>query len=370
MGVVTIKRALIFVLSVTFLYVLFWPVPMEPVRWQAPIDVGLIDPFALNDRLRIARPVILGEHNGPEDIAGGPDGMIYTGTSDGKIIRFDQNGRDVSVFAVVGGRPLGIEFDFDGNLIVANAYIGLQRVDKNGNVTTLVDEFNGERIGYANDLAVARDGTIFFSDASSKFGAFRSGGTYEASLLDLMEHGGHGRVFRHDPHSEKTSVLVNGLNFANGVAISEDQRYLLINETGSYRILRYWLEGPAAGTLEVILDNLPGFPDNINNGLSEKFWVGLVSPRNELLDNMSDKPWLRKVVSRMPEILRPGAVPSSHVIAINGDGDVLMNLQDPEATFSTLTGVYESRTMLWLSSLVGNEVGVISKNDLVESFSN
>jgi len=349
----TTGGGLIFLLAALLAYLFTWPVPLEPVAWHAPVDAGLVDPFEANDRLARATLIELGTGLGPEDIAQGRDGLMYTATNNGKILRFRQNGAPVEVFADVGGRPLGIEFDASGNLLVANAYAGLQSIQPDGSVASLVDEFDGINIGYANDVAVANDGTIFFSDASSKFSAQQYGGTYAASLLDILEHGGNGRVFRFDPASGNISVLIDDLNFANGVAISEDQRFLLINETGSYRVLRYWLSGTAAGTHEVLLDNLPGFPDNLNNGLNGKFWLGLVAPRNALIDKLAGKPYLRKLVQRLPAIMRPEAVPSSHVIAISADGEVLMNLQDTSARLPALTGVYETADALWLSSLGG-----------------
>ena len=171
-------------------------------------------------------------------------------------------------------------------------------------------------------------------------------------------------MFRYDPRTSETTLVLDGLNFANGVAVSDDQSFLLINETGTYRVLKYWLSGPDAGNTEVVIDNLPGFPDNVNNGLAGKFWIGLVAPRNSLLDNMSGKPWMRRLVQRLPAAIRPKAVPSSHVIAINGDGEVLMNLQDTSAQIPALTGVYESRDALWLSSLFGTNAGRLAKQDL------
>lgn len=346
------------------LYLLFWPVPIEPVAWQAPQNRGLVDPFEANDRLRHARLIDLGGHSGPEDLAGGPDGRIYTGTVDGSIVRFNADGSGLETFAKTGGRPLGLEFDAQGNLFVANAYLGVQRITPEGSISTVVDNFEGEPIAYADDIAVGMDGMIYFSDASTRFGALQGGGTYEASLLDLMEHGGHGRVLRHDPGSGTTTLLLDGLNFANGVAISEDQESLLISETGSYRILRYQLAGPDSGSVQVVIDNLPGFPDNINNGLNGRFWVGLVAPRNDLLDGLSDKPWLRKVVQRLPAALRPEAVPSSHVFAMTARGEVLMDLQDSAAQLPALTGVYETRDALWLSTLFGDRAARLDKDDL------
>jgi sugar lactone lactonase YvrE len=217
---------------------------------------------------------------------------------------------------------------------------------------------------YADDLAIADSGVIYFSEASTKFGAMASSGTYEGSLLDIMEHGGHGQIIAFDPATGSVEVIIDGLQFANGVAISDDQSFLLVAETGSYRILKHWLTGTNAGQTEVLIENLPGFPDNINNGLNDRFWVGLVAPRVEILDTLSDKPFLRKVVQRLPAGVRPKAEPYSHVIAIDGNGEVLMNLRDPAARFPSLTGVYETRNSLYLTRLFGNELPVLDKDNL------
>ena len=158
---------------------------------------------------------------------------------------------------------------------------------------------------------------------------------------------------------------MDGLNFANGVAISEDQQYLLISETGSYRIHRYWLRGPNAGNSEIIIDNLPGFPDNINNGINGRFWIGLVAPRKAILDQHADSPFIRRMLLRVPSFLQPKPDLSSHVIAITGDGAVLMNLQDPAARYPMLTGVLETRTTLFLTTLIGNRLPYVVKEDLL-----
>lgn len=350
--------------SLAIVYLFTWPVPIDPVPWEAPRDAGLIDPFAPNDLLRAARPVDLAPHEGPEDIAGGPDGLLYAAMKDGSIVRFNADGENLSIFAEPGGRPLGLEFDASGNLLVANAVLGLQRISPDGSVEVLADRYLGEPIRYADDLAVADDGTIYFSDASSKFGAVEFGGSLEASVLDILEHGGHGRIYRYDPASDAVSVLLDDLQFANGVAIAGDQQTLFVNETGNYRILRHWLAGPNEGTTDVVIDNLPGFPDNINNGLNGRLWIGLVFPRNPMIDELSGRPWARKMILRLPEFARPQPVASSHVIAINTEGDVLMNLQDTAAALPALTGVYETADALWLTSLLGNRTARLDKRDL------
>lgn len=344
-------------------YLLSWPVPIDPASWNAPQNVGIADPFGPDDRLQHARGIDLRGHDGPEDVSGGPDGRLYVTTRDGKILQIDGYG-NVREFADVGGRALGIEAGADGSFLVANAYLGLQRVSADGRVEVLLAEVDGQPLVYANDLAIARDGTVYFSEASTKFGAEASGGTYEGSLLDIMEHGGHGRVIAFRPSTGDVEVILEGLQFANGVAISDDQAFILVAETGSYRILKHWLSGPHEGQTHVLLDNLPGFPDNINNGLNGRFWVGLVAPRVDILDTLADKPFLRKVVQRLPAGVRPRAEPWSHVFAINGAGEVLMNLRDPAARFPSLTGVYETGNSLYLARLFGSELPVIDKDDL------
>ena len=344
-------------------YLTFWPVPIEPVAWTAPVDRGLVDPFVPNDRLSVAKAIVLGEYHGPEDVTLGFDGLLYSGTEDGKIISFHSDGSELQVFADVGGRPLGVEFA-GGFLYVANSFLGLQRVRKDGRVVTLVDEFEGKPIAYVDDVAVAKDGTVYFTDASTKFAARDWQGTFSASLLDIMEHGGYGRVLKYDPFSNETSLIMDDLDFANGIAVSGDQSYLLVSETGSYRIHRYWLEGPQAGSSEVVIDNLPGFPDNINNGLNGRFWVGLFAPRVVVLDKYSASPFMRKVIQRFPPALRPKAIPSTHLIAIDGDGNVLMSLQDANARFPVVTGAIETQRNLYITSLFGNRVAKVAKEDL------
>ncbi|MDH3266607.1 MAG: SMP-30/gluconolactonase/LRE family protein [Gammaproteobacteria bacterium] len=351
------------ILVIAVLYLLLWPVPVDPVAWDAPADKGLVDPFGPDDRLSRASAIDLGAHHGPEDVTAGHDGRLYASSSNGVILQIDSYG-NVSEFADIGGRALGIETDADGSFVVANAHVGLQRISANGDVETLLREVDGRPLMYADDLAIAADGTIYFSEASTKFGAKQSGGTYEGSLLDILEHGGHGQIIKFDPRTRQARVIIDNLNFANGVAISEEQAFLLISELGSYRILKHWLLGPKSGTTEVLLDNLPAFADNINNGKNGRFWIGMISPRNKLLDKLSDKPFMRKIIRRLPAILRPAAEPYSHVIAINGDGEVLMNLQDPAARYPSLTGVFETDKTLYLTTLFGNQLPKIDKSDL------
>ncbi len=324
-------------------YLLLWPVPIEPVAWQAPEDKGYVDAFESNNRLSALKFVDLGDDSGPEDAAMGPDGNVYVPTHSGKILSIDLETSVVSEFADPGGRVLGLEFSDRGELFAADAYRGLLKIAADGNVTVLADSTkDGLPILYADDLDITRNGTVYFSDASTKFGAKANGGTLPASLLDLMEHGPNGRVLKYDPVSGETTTILDGLSFANGIALSRDETFLLIAETGTYSVLKHWLSGDRAGQTEKLIENLPGFPDNINDNPDGTFWMGLVSPRSAPVDGMSDSPFLRSIVMRLPAAMRPKPQRYGFAVRFDADGTILDNLQDPSGDYALVTGAIDA----------------------------
>jgi len=353
-------QGLIVVLALLALYLLAWPVPIEPVAWAAPPNPGYTGAHARNERLKGLETLSLGGLHGPEDVALDREGRIYAATHEGVIVRLDKDGRNPQPWAKTAGRPLGIDFDSAGNLIVADAYHGLLSIAPDATVKVLATEAEGIPIRYADDVDVAADGKIYFSDASTKFPA-EGGGTLRASLLDLMEHGGHGRLLVYDPATGSTTVALKGLNFANGVAVSPKQDFVLVNETGSYRVIRYWIAGERKGQSEPLIEALPAFPDNISAGEGDRFWVALVSPRNPVVDRLSDSPFLRKMVQRLPAFLRPKPVFYGHVIAVDSHGKVVADLQDPTGAYPMNTSVTETADHLYIGSLVAPVVARLPK---------
>ncbi|MCB9543162.1 MAG: SMP-30/gluconolactonase/LRE family protein [Myxococcales bacterium] len=337
-------------LVAVFLWLLLWPVAVAPVAWKAPPNPGYTGPYAPNTRLAAAELLPLGGRHGPEDLAVDAQGRVYTATHGGDILRFDPGATAPVVVAHTGGRPLGIEFGPDGRLYVADAFRGLLAVTPDGSITLLADTADGVPIVYADDLDIAPDGTVYFSDASTRFSARAIGDTYAASVLDINEHGGHGRLLAWHPDGTVTTVL-SGLQFANGVALGHDGDSVLVVETGSYRIIRHHLRGPKQGTTETVIEGFPGFPDNLARGRDGRYWVGLVSPRSKILDALSDSPFLRKVVERLPAFVRPKATPHGHVIAFDDTGAVLVDLQAPDGPPLYTTGALETDDHLYVSSL-------------------
>ena len=342
---------------IMFLYLGFWPTNVEPVAWDAPADKGLTGPFAINQALANIELLSLGGEEGPEDIAVDAAGAIYVGVYSGAILRFSPGATAPETWAETGGRPLGLAFDAVGNLYIADAYRGLMMAGPDGVVRVVATSADGVDFGFTDDVDVGPDGRVYFTDATSKFSAARMSSPYEASTLAITEHGGDGRLLVYDPKTKAVTVLAQGLQFANGVSVSHDGKSVLVVETGSYRVMRYSLEGPDAGKLAPLISNLPGFPDNISRGRDGRYWLGLVSPRDTGLDFISNWPSIRRMVARLPKSMQPQARPYAHVIAVDDWGRVLYSLQRRDPRFAFTVTAEEVPPYLYVSCLRGPNLG-------------
>lgn len=352
-----IVYAVLVLLAVLATYLAFWPVPVQPVAWNAPPAPGYHGAHAANTRLAglTLIPLPQGE-SGPEHVLL-RDGKLYVAVVSGRILRMNPDGSGSEVYADTGGRVLGFAFDAAGRLIAADAVKGLVAIGTDRGVTVLADQVDGDPIRYANAVVVANNGKIYFSDSSRRFAPAQWGSTFEASVLDIVEQRATGRILEYDPATKKTRVVVRGLSFPNGVALSPDEQHLYVAETGRYRIWKVAVDaaqldvGSASAQATVLLDNLPGYPDNLMRGAGGRIWVGLSGPRNAKVDEMAGKPWLRALTLRLPRALWPLPVPYGHVFAFDDAGRIVADLQDPSGSYPQTTGVTETAERLYISNL-------------------
>lgn len=361
-------------------FLLFAPVPIAPSAWTPPAAPSLTGPYEQNSRLAPVERLSVG--HAPEDVAIDAEGKIYGGLEDGRIIQLQPDGKQPRVFANTYGRPLGLIFDRDGSLIVADAIKGLLSINKSGDVKLLTDAADGVKFGCLNDLDVGADGTIYFTEASNKF-------PMSQHVNDLLEHQPNGRLLAWDPKTQQTRTLLRDIYFANGVAVSPDQTFVLVVETGTYRVRRVWLAGPKQGQADVFIDNLPGFPDGISTSMPDslratgssratessvatnssnrkdlsferngRFWLALVTPRQSLFDRLLPHPFLRKVVYRLPKFLQPAPQHYSFVLALDSQGHVIENLQNGSADcYSQIANVVEHNGTLYFGSIGEDSIG-------------
>jgi ribose transport system permease protein len=341
-------------------YLALPPAPRFTVRSSSP--------YAMNDRLHDTKIIGLGEIDGPEDVILDADGNLYCGVRQGEIIRFlapDHVKREV--YAHVGGRPLGMAFDKDGGLVVCIAGMGLYRVDKDRSVTKLTAETNrspfsiidDSRMRLADDLDIAPDGRVYFSEATIRYG-------FEEWVVDALEGRGNGRIIRYDPATGSTRTILRNLLFANGMCVAHDNKSVLYAETWGCRVSRYWLEGPKAGTSEVVVADLPGYPDNINRGSRGTYWVALAGTRSPSYDLAMTMPAFRRRMARRvagDEWLFPN-VNVGCVVHLDAEGRVLESLWDLQGiNHPAITSMREHRGYLYLGGVTNNRIGRIKLAD-------
>ncbi|XP_059655218.1 protein STRICTOSIDINE SYNTHASE-LIKE 13 [Cornus florida] len=323
---------------------------------------------------------------GPEslefDIRGrGP----YSGLADGRIVRWMGEDGGWETFAVVTrnwseklcakgkdsstakqwkheakcGRPLGLRFDrVSGDLYIADAYYGLLVVGPEGGVATpLATHVEGKPILFANDLDIHKNGSIFFTDTSKKYNRVKH-------FFILLEGEDTGRLLRYDPPTRTTHVVLDGLAFPNGVQLSKDQSFLLFTETTNCRLMKYWLEGPRTGSIEVVAD-LPGFPDNVRLNEKGQFWVAIDCCRTKAQEVFVHNPWMRSIYFRLPVRMRylarfVGTRMYTVVSLFNEKGEVLDVLEDKKGKVMKLVSeVRERNGKLWIGTVAHNHIATL-----------
>ncbi|HMV41443.1 MAG TPA: SMP-30/gluconolactonase/LRE family protein [Leptospiraceae bacterium] len=343
-------KIFLFFLILLVSYFTFKSTPIDPVAFTPPEPREMNGPLSKNEILQKAELLGLRKIHGPEGLAIDRNGIIYGGTAEGNITRIYPDGK-VEPFINTGGRPLGIEFDANGNLIVCDAWKGLLSVSKEGKVTTLSDSADNVPFRFTDDLDIASDGMIYFTDASSKF-------HQPEYLYDLLEGKPHGRFLKYNPYTKETTVLLKNLYFANGVALSKNEDFVLINETYRYRITRFYLKGEKKGTSDIFLENTPGFPDNITSNRKGSFYLALFTVRNPMMDRIHPHPFFTKLMSKLPKFFWPKPKPYGLVIRLDESGNILESYQDPSGKhLKEITSALEYNGFLYLGSLHNDRIG-------------
>lgn len=295
---------------------------------------------------------------GPEDVVVDADGWLLTGLDNGQILKVNPTTGVVSVLANTGGRPLGLEILPDSRILICDSDHGLLRLDPaDGTITRLVTEVNGVPLRFCSNAVAAKDGTIYFTESTTRFG-------FEHWKAAILEHSGTGRLLRLTVDGD-VGVLLDGLQFANGLVLDPDGSSLVVAETGAYRLTRYWLQGPQAGSSQVLVDNLPGFPDNLSVGSEGIIWTAIANPRDRLLDRLHRAhPLWRRLVWALPDGLSPDVTPTVWAMAVDFDGRIVRDLQTTDERYGMVTGLVEHADRLYLASLKHDALAVVDLRSL------
>jgi sugar lactone lactonase YvrE len=346
--------SLLAIVIVALLAAWFMPSPIDAIAVSPSQPMPLEGRWQANDALQTTQVTQLppGKRGG-EDIAKDKLGCLYTGTEDGSILRkcpyasWEQ-------LVNTGGRPLGLAFDGKQNLIIADAVKGLLRMTPKFELEVLAHQYQGQPLGVVDDVDIGADGTLYFSDASSRY-------PLSKLTLDILDGRPSGRLFAFEPTSQQLTLLADELAFANGVAVDAEQDFVLVNETFRYRISKVWLRGAKAGQREVLVDRLPGLPDGIARAENGTYWLSLYGLRPELVDRIHPKPWLKNQLAKLPTALAPLPAPYGLIVQINADGEVLQTLHDQAAVaIGGITSVQPEKDGLYLGTLHMNRIGKLA----------
>jgi sugar lactone lactonase YvrE len=337
---------------------------IHPEAWQPPIKPAFEEELRLNEKLADISKIDLGEWNGPEEFAFDDFGNIYCGVhkgekdfSQGAILKISLEGT-VEEFLKTDSWITGMQFDSQGNLIALMNGIGLVRIDQNKNIEVLASKDpDGRPILMGSGLTIASDGKIYFANLSSQ--ETTSANYINKLFLELKPTGG---VYSFDPQTKVIKTISIGNYFANGLELSADESFLLLSETSKYRILKYWLKGEKAGTSEIFLDNLAGFPNNISRRDNGNFWVGFTTKRNDQLDNIHPKKGMKKLVYGLPSFVQPKAEKFGMILEISEEGKIVQTLFDTSGESVTEAGaVKEFNNNLYIG---GDVVSYIAKYEI------
>ncbi|XP_027179940.1 protein STRICTOSIDINE SYNTHASE-LIKE 4-like [Coffea eugenioides] len=286
------------VLPVVLAVVVYQVDPFNPAPYPAH-ELTQKKPLAVPKRnaqvLKGAEKIGVGELLGPEDIAYDPkSGKLYTGCADGwiKRVTVSESAADsvVENWLNTGGRPLGLVLGLHGELIIADADKGLLNATENGEIQLLTDEADGTKFKLTDGVDISEDGTIYFTDASSKY-------SISEVARDSLEGRPYGRFLSYNPSTKVTQVLVRDLYFANGVAVSPDQDFVIFCETRMRRCKRYYLKGERKGSVDTFVDNLPGRPDNIRYDGEGQYWIALTMEATYALELVQRHAFIRKIMA-------------------------------------------------------------------------
>lgn len=181
-----------------------------------------------------------------------------------------------------------------------------------------------------------------------------------------------GRLLRYNPVTEEVHILATGIWFANGVSvIDEDESALILSETSMARMMKYYLKGPKEGSLEIVSNHLPGFPDGADCSKFGFCYAPMPSLASPVFVKLSYLPeamntFVRTLLLMLPATLLQKIKPVRYggVVEIPVREDHVKNheriLQDPHGKeIGMITGIATFKNQIYLGSLTNDFIGVI-----------
>ena len=238
------------------------------------------------------------------------EGPVWTNRDGGSLLFSDMPGDTrrrwtksggVEVVAHPSNKGNGLSYDLEGRLLICeHSTSSLIRVEADGSRTVLASHWQGKELNSPNDVVVASDGSIIFTDPP--YGRWPGFGVERAQELDFQG------VYRVAPDGE-LSLLVDDFQKPNGLCFSHDEKTLWINDTDGGHIRRFSVGSDGSLSGGEVIYQMEGFsletgiPDGQKLDEAGNLWVSgpgglhVVSPSGELLgriltpENVGNQAW-------------------------------------------------------------------------------
>jgi ribose transport system permease protein len=293
-----------------------------------------------------------GQVAGGECLTVGPDGFVYTGLLDGRIVKFHPVDRQLVNFTKTRGRPLGLRFLKDGSLLVADGPAGLTLVSPDGSeVKALLNEVEGVGFGLADDVEVDEaSGVAYLTDA------FNPSRPPDQSAQEVFSGQSNGRVILFNMTSHEASVLLDSIPFPNGVCHSHTGDDIILVST-TYRSLGRFPANAATAqkkpsSIEWFGCRLPTMPDNIVATSRGTYWIAGTGKTSRLVEVLDRFPVLRLIFGRLVPVsfINKLALKHATVLEVSQEGKVIRSIEDSSGTVDTLAHVLELDGKIFLGS--------------------
>lgn len=341
---------------------LMWPSPISPVRWDEPPAPEMTGPVAPNDALRLATVFPAGPPGSARGVAVSANGVVYFGTGSGDIMRLrtDIDREDLRTERVAHITDDGI-FDLnwiDETTLGIAAPGGLYSLSLTSlQVNTLSSGAIARAFGNITNLTTAPDGTVYFTDSSSRWDRQSQRPGY---YYDMLENRPNGLVYAWDPETGQTETIRDRLYYPNGIEIAPDGQSIFVSETFHYMIRRVWIAGPRAGEAEVFAKNLPGLPAGLEVDQDGRLVVAMLTRRSRLLARVHRNPGLTRMLIKLPLWLRPTeSTPHAFILRLDtANGRIIDSFHDPDSRLNYISDVTIAPDgAIWFGTSFGGFVG-------------
>jgi gluconolactonase len=200
--------------------------------------------------------------------------LLWSDIPNNRIMRWLEDDGHVSVFRTNSNYANGNTRDREGRLITCeHDSRRVTRTEADGAITVLIDSFQGKKLNAPNDVVVASDGAIWFTDPG--YGIF---GNYEGHLAEPELPP---RVYRLDPKSGQATIVADDFDKPNGLVFSADETKLYIIDSGlthggRANIRVFDVDGGKLANSKVFAENFaPGFTDGVRTDVDGNVWCSM-----------------------------------------------------------------------------------------------